>query len=334
MQNSGQEVAPQQGQGMRLRRRLSWGGREERHGTSPGDRMDSWLNYHHLYYFRTIAAEGSIAKAAKKLRLGQPTLSAQLKRLEEVLGIQLFERQHKRLILTESGQVALEYATEIFRMGGEMVEVLKDRKSPLRTHVQLGALDSIPKQLIYRLVSAAYAVGPCTVSLLEGKDDELLRELLSHRIDLMLTNHAPSVTDGKRVVIRPLARLPVVVCASPRFQGLKRGFPKSIDQQPMVLPTVHSKLRHDLEHAFRLLGVQPDVVAETQDTSLQKILGTQGVGLIPIAEIAVRGFIKRGELVKLGVLEGVYEELFLVSASRKIENPISAKLATAFRLDA
>ena len=92
--------------------------------------MNQWINYHHLFYFKTIAEEGSVSKAAEKLRVGQPTLSAQLKQFEEVLGILLFERQHKKLILTEQGKVALDYAKNIFKMGSEMYEVLHDRVKP------------------------------------------------------------------------------------------------------------------------------------------------------------------------------------------------------------
>jgi LysR family transcriptional activator of nhaA len=54
--------------------------------------LENWINYHHLFYFKTIAEEGTVSKAAEKLRLGQPTLSAQLKQFEENLGVQLFER--------------------------------------------------------------------------------------------------------------------------------------------------------------------------------------------------------------------------------------------------
>jgi LysR family transcriptional activator of nhaA len=113
--------------------------------------MFPWMNYHHLYYFKVIAEEGSVSKAAQKLHIGQPTLSAQLKQFEESLQITLFERQHKKLILTEQGKVALEYAQSIFKMGNEMVEVLNDRLISTRTHLQIGALDSIPKQIILNL---------------------------------------------------------------------------------------------------------------------------------------------------------------------------------------
>lgn len=292
----------------------------------------NWLNYHHLYYFWVIATEGGIARAAERLRLGQPALSMQLKQLEEQLGVELFERRHKKLILTEAGKMALDYANEIFRLGPEMVEALHDRLVSSRVHVQLGALDSVPKRFIYRLVRAAYDVAPCSVSVFEGKDDELLRELLAHRIDLILTHQAPAVTAERRLFTRPLAKLPVIVCGAAKFRHLKKGFPKSMDQQPFVMPTIPSRMRNDVEHFFHTRGVWPDLVAETQDTSLQKILGAEGIGLIPVAEPAVRSHLKSGELVKIGALDGVFEEFFLVSASRRIENPVSRELLKSFSL--
>ena len=149
--------------------------------------MNPWINYHHLLYLKTIAEEGSVSKAAEKLKLGQPTLSAQLKQFEEALGVKLFERQHKKLILTEQGKVALDYARSIFKMGSEMYEVLHDRLVPQKPSLSIGALDSIAKQIVLQLVKKAHEIGPCLVTISEGKSDELIRELTSHKIDLLLT---------------------------------------------------------------------------------------------------------------------------------------------------
>ena len=101
--------------------------------------MKAWLNYHHLFYFRAIATEGSVIKAARKLRLGQPTLSTQLKQFEDNLGQQLFERKGRTLQLTEAGQMVLEYANEIFALGDEMVEAINDRLHSGRVDVTIGA---------------------------------------------------------------------------------------------------------------------------------------------------------------------------------------------------
>lgn len=294
--------------------------------------MKPWVNYHHLLYFKTIASEGGIARAADKLRLGQPTLSAQLKQFEDTLGVKLFERQHKKMALTDAGRVALKYADEIFRMGDEMIEVLHDRLTPARIHVQIGALDSIPKHLILAVAKAAYAHGDCSVTILEGKGDELIRELSLHRVDLLVANYVPSAHEARGLYSRSIAKVPVSLCAAPKFRSLKDRFPESLAMAPMILPTIHSKLRHDLEHYFKTAGLILDVVAETQDTSLQKLMGVEGLGILPIPVFAVEDLIRSGSLVELGKLPAVHEEFYLVAASRKIENPVSSQVMKSFHL--
>ncbi|MEK2646466.1 LysR family transcriptional regulator [Bdellovibrio sp. BCCA] len=290
-----------------------------------------WLNYHHLHYFYTIAKEGSIAKAAEKLKIGQPTLSTQLKQLEESLGKNLFERRKQRLHLSEAGKVAYQYADQVFQLGSEMVEVLQDRLQNNRVHVQIGALDSVPKHIILEVILQAYQQGNCNVSVLEGAGGDLLRELGAHQIDLLLSNYPPNV-DFKTVYAKSIAKLDVVVCASPKYKHLRKDFPHSLEGQPFVFPTVHSKLRRDLDHYFLVNDIRVDRIAETQDTSLQKLLGAEGVGLIPIAEVAASDLLKEKKLVVLGTLKGVYEEIWLMAADRKIDNPIAAKLMKGFSL--
>lgn len=289
-----------------------------------------WLNYHHLFYFRVIAAEGGIARAAEKLRIGQSTLSTQLKQLEEMVGKPLFERRNRKLLLTEAGKAALDYANEIFRLGDEMLEVLKDRTPENYTHLQIGALDSVPKRVLLSLSMEAYKIAPCTISFLEGKGDELYRELRAHRIDLIVSNYPAQMMEEEKVYSRSVAKLPVSVYGSEKFKGLKKSFPQSLNGKPFVLPTIHSKLRHDLNHFFKLHAIQTSPVAETQDTSLQKLLAEHGIGLAPFSEGAK---FREENLIRLGRLAGVYEEVWLISAQRKLENPIAAKLMNSFSLN-
>ncbi|UOF02908.1 LysR family transcriptional regulator [Bdellovibrio reynosensis] len=288
-----------------------------------------WLNYHHLYYFRAIANEGGIAKASEKLRIGQPTLSTQLRQLEDILGKSLFERRHRKLVLTEAGKAALDYANEIFRLGDEMLEVIKDQTSQNQTHLQIGALDGVPKNVLLSLAKEAYKIAPCTVSILEGRGDELLRELRAHRLDLIVSNYPAQLMEEEKVYSKSVAKMPVAVYGSAKFGALKKSFPQSLNGKPFVLPTLHSKLRHDLNHFFKLKGIHIEPVAETQDTSLQKLLAEDGLGLAPLSEMKN---LKEKNLIRLGRLEGVYEELWLISAQRKIENPIAAKLMQQFSL--
>jgi LysR family transcriptional activator of nhaA len=87
----------------------------------------NWLNYHHLLYFWTVAKEGTIAAACEKLHLTQPTISTQIRALEEDLGTRLFKRVGRNLVLTATGHVVYRYADEIFSLGHELMDVLKGR---------------------------------------------------------------------------------------------------------------------------------------------------------------------------------------------------------------
>lgn len=291
-----------------------------------------WINYHHLYYFMTIAELNSISKAAEKLLLGQPTLSAQLKQFEENLGVQLFDRKHKKLILTEHGKLALEYSRNIFKMGGEMYEALHDRLKPSKINLQLGALDSVPKQVMLQLTQAALKIAPCTISLVEGKFDELLRDITSHKIDLIITDFLPLLEATKDLHHKVLSKQPLSIYGSPRFKALRKNFPLSLTERPFVLPTYDSQMRYDLEHWFKFNEIQVDTIAETQDTSLKKLIAINHMAMIPAAPHTVKNQVKAGELIEIGKLDTVFEELFLISINRKITNPIAAALMKTFHV--
>jgi LysR family transcriptional regulator, transcriptional activator of nhaA len=294
--------------------------------------MNQWINYHHLFYFKTIAEEGTVSKAAEKLRLGQPTLSAQLKQFEDTLGVQLFERHHKKLVLTEQGKVALDYSKNIFKMGSEMYEVLHDRLKPAKPSLHLGALDSVPKHVSLQLVKRALKISPCQITLSEGKSDELIRELSAHRMDLVVTSFLPSGIEAKGFYPKPITKKNVAFYGAPKFKNLRKGFPKSISGQPMILPTYDSKLRQDLDHWAKLNNIELNIVVESQDISVKKLMATHELGLIAAATHTVTEYILRGELVEIGQLQGVYEELFLLTAQRKIENQIATQLRDTFSL--
>ena len=267
-----------------------------------------WINYHHLYYFKTITEEGSVSNAAKKILVGQPTLSAQLKQFEENIGVQLFVREHKKLIITEHGEVALDYAKNIFKMGSEMYEVLHDSVKPHKPNLHIGALDSVPKQVILSLTKSALMISPYLVTLSEGGPDELLRELFGYRIDLVVTNFLPSGVDAKGISPKHIAKNNVAIYASPKFKKLRKVFSRSISSHPLVFPTYDSQLRLDLNHWSELNDIDLNIVVESQDVAVKK--------LMPVNEI--------------GKLKGVHEELYLLSAQRKISNSLADKITETF----
>ena len=290
----------------------------------------NWLNYHHLLYFWVTVKEGSIKNASKKLSIGQPTISTQIKNLEESLEQSLFDRKNRALVLTEAGTVVFDYASQIFALGNELMEVVKDGTFSKRVHVQFGVLDSVPKGLVQSLINSSQKIGPCVISILEGDEEHLFRELQAHRIDLVISTFPPTIGNTKQFFSRLLAKYSVAIYGAKKFQPLKRKFPFSLQGQPFIMPSLHSKFRHDLNHYFQTNNITVDTIIETQDTSIQKLLGTQGMGLIPLPEFAGVDLVKEKKLVKLGTLPSVTEDFWLASSPRKFQNPIAMSLMKNF----
>lgn len=288
------------------------------------------LNYHHLYYFKVIATEGSISKAALKLNLGQPALSMQLKQFEEALGQSLFERRNRSLILTEVGKITLSYANEIFRIGGEMLATINDRPTQKKAQLHIGALDSVPKTMVKNLMLKAYQLGECTITTTEGKGPDLMKELMDHRLDLVISDASAAGFTQEVLTTKSLVKMPLIVAGSQKFAGFQEHFPQSLADQPFVLQTPHSRVRHEFEHFLAEQVLRVDVVAEVQDTSLVKSLSLSGLGMMVVAEPAVQDLLDKGELIKIGNLDNYVEEIWLISAPRKIQNPIAQALMKQF----
>ena len=285
-----------------------------------------WLNYHHLIYFREIANEGSISKASEKLLIGQPALSAQLKQLEEQLQIELFERKNRKLVLTDAGKVVLKYANEIGQLGQELLQVIADKSYSNKTPFKLGALDSVPKQIVWEIAQKARSYGDCFVSIVEGSQEELTMELMSRNIDCFISNYSGDISKDKNMNSKSFVKATVSIYGAKEFLTCKKDFPKSLTGQPMILPTHHSKLRHDLDHFFDSKKIKIISELETQDTALMKIFAGQGAGLAALPDIAAMDLVQASKLYKIGTLPNIKEEYWLIGSKRTIDNPIASKL--------
>jgi len=294
--------------------------------------MKNWLNYHHLYYFKTIADERSISKAADVLTIGQPTLSTQLKQLEENLAVKLFNRAPKELSLTEHGEIAYEYACQIFKLGAELQEVISGEAKVGRSILKIGALDSIPRQILSKIVRFSRKETECKVQVFDGAPEFLLTELKTHKIDLLLTTFLPTGAQSKGVYPRLVSKTPVAFFGAPQEAHLTANFPESIKDYPIVMPTYDSKLRYDIDKWFKDKKWEPNIIVESQDISVKKNIAMEDIGLIPTAEHTVNRETEAGDLVYIGRLEGVFEELFLLSADRLIPNQIARKVFSSFEV--
>lgn len=292
-----------------------------------------WLNYHHLYYFWTVAREGSIAKASATLHLAQPTISAQIRALEESLGQPLFSRVGRGLALTDVGHTVLRYADEIFTLGRELTDVVKGRPAGRALRLIVGVADVLPKFIAYRLLEPALRLDtPVILECREDTPDRLLQELSVHGVDLVLSD-APL---GSHVRVRAYSHLlgecGVTFFGAPALAAsLRRRFPASLDGAPMLLPGTGASLRRPLQQWLEAQQVQPQVVGEFEDSALMKVFGQAGAGFF-VAPTAIEQEVRRQYGVKIiGRTNDLRERFYAISVERRIKHPAVAAICEIAR---
>ena len=293
----------------------------------------SWLNYHHLLYFWTAAREGSITKACEVLHLTQPTVSGQIRELENSLKSRLFERSGRSIRLTEAGQIAYRYADEIFTLGRELQEALAGRPAGLSLRVVVGVADTLSKLLVQRLLAPALHLGQeVRVTCIDGDPDRLLVQLAAHEIDMVLSDFPANPRVGLKAFNHLLGDCGVTVFgANALARRYRAGFPRSLDGAPMLLPSGNTALRRSLEQWFDEIGVRPQVRAEFTDSALLKAFGSFGDGLF-VAPTAVEDDIKR--MYGVGVVgreESVRERVYAISIEKRLKNPTVVAISKAAR---
>lgn len=291
------------------------------------------FNYRQLYYFQAVAKAGGIVRAGEQLHLTPQTLSGQIAQLEERLGVALFRRAGRRLELTEAGRLALSYADEIFHVGGEMEEALRNWHAERPFLFRVGVADVVPKSIAYRLLSPALAL-PEAVRMVcrEDKLDRLLAELAIHRLDMVVADSPlPPGMDVKGYSHR-LGECGLGFVAAPALAAELGGdFPRLLDGAPLLLPGEDSAVRAPLLRWLRGAGIHPRVVGEFDDGALMKAFGQAGAGVFAVPGAILAEVIAQHGVVALGVTEAVRERFFLITVERRISHPAARVVSEAAR---
>ncbi|MCM2315907.1 MAG: transcriptional activator NhaR [Thermoanaerobaculia bacterium] len=282
-----------------------------------------WLNYHHLLYFWVVAREGSIVKATEVLNLTQPTISAQIQSLEESLGEKLFDRVGRRLVLTEAGRTTYRYAEEIFGLGRELRDTLKGRPTGRPARFRVGVADVVPKLIAYRILRPAFELAePPEIVLREDHPQNLLAQLAVHELDLVIAD-APIAAGLKvRAFHHLLGESGVSFFATPKLAAtLRKGFPRSLEGAPVLLPAVATELRRGLDLWLDRLDLRPRVVAEFDDSALMKVFGYAGIGAFPASTVIEKEICEQYGLKVIGRIEEIRERYYAISSERKLTHP-------------
>lgn len=292
-----------------------------------------WLNYHHFLYFWMVVREGGIQPAAKRLRLTHPTISAQIRQLEEHLGEDLFDRTQRKLQLTEVGRMAFQYADEIFGLGQEFMDALENRPTGRPLRLVVGTTGAIPKTVVRRLLEPALALDErVRIVCREDEHDRLLGLLAVHDLDVVLSDVPLSPTSGVKAFNHLLGECGTTFFASAPLKARLTGrFPRCLDGAPFLAPLPTTSLGRALTQWLESEDLRPEIVAEVQDSALIKALGRDGIGafcLPSVVEDEVRK-VYGGRV--LGRTEGIRERFFAISPERRVVNPAVAAICETAR---
>lgn len=282
-----------------------------------------FLNFHHLRYFWMVAKEGGLRKAAEKLHLSQPTISAQIAALEGVLGEKLFRRGGRALALTEAGQHVFTYAEEIFAIGQDLLDAVKQRPTSRPLRLRLGVADALPKLATYRIIEPAFHLPqPVQVSCWETKVTDMLSDLAAYRLDLVLTDEPASSGVISNVFNHFLGECGVTFCAEARLAAkLRRGFPRSLNGAPALLPMPNSGLRRSLEKWFHAMGVRPRLIGEIEDPAFVNILALHGLGFMAVPTLVLKEIVSRFGFRAIGRTEECQQQFYAITPERKQAHP-------------
>lgn len=283
------------------------------------------LNFNHLRYFWAVAHEGGLTRAASKLNLSQSALSVQIQKLEHQLGHPLFERVGRRLVLTEAGQIALNYADTVFAAGDEMISTLGDRAGDRFQVLRVGALTTLSRNFQMEFLRPLVARADVELVVRSGTMRDLLGQLEAHAIDVVLANSTAPSDVRSPLRNHLLNEQPVSLVGRPR-SGRAFLFPDDLATEPLLLPSRDSEIRVAFDRMLEIAGIQPVVLAEVDDMAMLRLLAREREGVTLVPPIVVRDELDNGMLVEHCRIPDLNERFYAIVRTRRFPNRLLAEV--------
>ena len=283
------------------------------------------LNYKHLRYFREVARDGNLTRTAERINLSQSALSIQIRTLEERLGHALFERTGRRLVLTEVGRIALDYADRIFDAGDELLATL-DRAGASQPPLRVGAASTLSRNFQMRFLAPALD-DALPVVLRSGPDAQLLSDLRDLALDVVLSTEAPR--DAADFIAHRLAEQPVLLHGLPDLID-GRGLDDLLANETFVVPT-EPAIRSGFAALCDRLGLTPRIAADVDDMAMVRLLARAGAGIAVAPAVVVADELDSGRLATVPHPTGIVETFFAITVRRAFPHPAIEGLLAAAR---
>ncbi len=288
------------------------------------------LNFHHLRYFWMITQLGSLSAAAKRLNVSPSSLSTQLKDLEHRCGGALFNRDGRKLVLTETGRLVLDHCEIIFRTGEELSQALGKKSGKRARYIRVGSVATLSRNFQIEFLRPLYDRIDIEIELRSAGLTELLANLRDHTLDLVLSN-LPAPHDAETGWHSTLLHSETVSLVSHRNDGKSRlKFPDALRKHAVMLPTVNSNIRVAFDQLMAQFKIEPVISAEIDDMSMLRLMAGVRPGLTLVPPVVVRDELKLGVLIERCRIPDLEERFYAITRDRRFPNPLVAELlATA-----
>jgi LysR family transcriptional regulator, transcriptional activator of nhaA len=282
-----------------------------------------WFNYHHLFYFWNVVRCGGVNTAARQLRISPPAISAQLGELQSDLGEPLFTRSGRKLVLTDMGRTVFDYADEIFTLGRELMDTVKNRPTGRPIRVDIGVVDVLPKMIAHWLIRPALQLRESIrIVCREATADQLIARLATLELDVILSDSPADPNLKARAYNHSLGDCGITFVGTPSVAMQVKGtFPGCLDGAPMLLPTDNTGFRRNLDYWFESKGVHPKILGEFEDYALLRAFGQAGTALFPVPSVFAKELIEQDKLRKIGKTNEVRTYFYAISSDRKLKHP-------------
>lgn len=292
-----------------------------------------WLNYQHLLYLWAVARRGSVTAAAEELSLSGPTLSAQIRKLEESLGEKLLRRSGQRMVLTDAGRLIMPYAEQIFSLGQQITELSRGGLVPHSLRLAVGSVLSLSHLVVYRLLEPALRVRPrLQLVVREGRPDRLLADLAAHDLDIVFSDTVLPAQARGQFFSHFLGETGMSFYAVPRLAALYRArFPRSLHGAPLLLPSEHSAAGHALDLWLETQQIRPEVIARFDGFAMARVFAESGEGVLAAPWLIEDELEQRYGVRAIARIPELKTQFYAISLERKIQHPGVAAICNSIQ---
>ncbi len=301
-------------------------------------------NYNHLYYFYITAKSGGVTAAAKHLRISQPSLSSQLKVLEDVLEIKLFQKVGRVNELTRAGLVMYGFCRQMFELVEEMSEVLLQKVPSATRRIYIGVSEEVDRPIVAEVVSHFLKSQSLSqrpkITVVAGSHEQLVERLKFREIDVMISELVmtdPDLMNLSRVEV-PVA----LVCSSQwkmksNIKNLKASAAIAEivggEIAQWVMPSSKFKLRAEIDQFFEANQLKGRIVFESDVMASLVRSVIDGIGLAFLPLLYVGREIREKSLRALGPKDGYWKyQVWLVCNHHNHDDPLIQSFANSFKV--